>query len=79
MISDEALMLEFQGGSRDAFEQILPTPATRNGGSPICCAIALASCPLFLLENGPTLVLWGLILFFPARLVWKKVRRSFAQ
>jgi hypothetical protein len=33
---------------------------------------------LFLLENGPTLLLWGAILFFPARLVWKKVRRGFA-
>jgi len=33
---------------------------------------------LFLLEDGPTLLLWGAILFFPARLVWKKVRRGFA-
>lgn len=34
---------------------------------------------LFLLENVPTLFLWLAILFLPARLVWKKVRRSFAQ
>ena len=34
---------------------------------------------LFLLENVPNLVLWLAILFFPARLVWKKVRRSFAR
>jgi anti-sigma factor RsiW len=33
---------------------------------------------LFLLENGPSLLLWIAILFLPARLVWKKVRRSFA-
>ena len=33
---------------------------------------------LFLLSNGPSLLLWGAILFMPARLVWKKVRRSFA-
>jgi hypothetical protein len=33
---------------------------------------------LFLLSFGPSLLLWGAILFFPARLVWKKVRRSFA-
>jgi hypothetical protein len=33
---------------------------------------------LFLLTNGPSLLLWGAVLFFPARLVWKKVRRSFA-
>lgn len=33
---------------------------------------------LFLLSIGPSLLLWSAILFFPARLVWKKVRRSFA-
>jgi hypothetical protein len=33
---------------------------------------------LFLLSIGPSLLLWGAILFFPARLVWEKVRRSFA-
>jgi hypothetical protein len=33
---------------------------------------------LFLLSIGPSLVLWGGILFLPARLGWKKVRRSFA-
>jgi hypothetical protein len=33
---------------------------------------------LFLLSNGPTMLLWAAILFMPARLVWKKVRRSFA-
>ena len=36
------------------------------------------SLALFLLENGPSLLLWLAVLFFPARLVWKKVRRSFA-
>jgi len=34
---------------------------------------------LFLLEDGPTLLLWGAILFFPARLLWKRARRGFAQ
>jgi Domain of unknown function (DUF4349)/Putative zinc-finger len=33
---------------------------------------------LFLLSTGPSLLLWGAVLFLPARLVWKKVRRSFA-
>ena len=33
---------------------------------------------LFLLSNGPSLLLWGAVLFMPARFVWKKVRRSFA-
>src|SRR5713226_3025218 len=39
----------------------------------------VVSLALFLLENGPTLLFWGAVLFFPARLVWKRVRRSFAQ
>jgi Flp pilus assembly pilin Flp len=34
---------------------------------------------LFLLENIPSLLFWLAIFFLPARLVWKKVRRSFAQ
>ena len=38
----------------------------------------IVSLALFLLEDGPTLLLWGAILFFPARLVWKRVRRGFA-
>lgn len=33
---------------------------------------------LFLLATGPSLLFWLAILFFPARMVWKKVRRSFA-
>jgi hypothetical protein len=33
---------------------------------------------LFLLSTGPTLLLWGAVLFLPARLIWKKMRRSFA-
>ncbi len=34
---------------------------------------------LFVLENGPSLLLWLAVLFFPARLVWKRARRGFAQ
>jgi hypothetical protein len=33
---------------------------------------------LFMLSNGPTLLLSGVILFFPARLIWRKARRSVA-
>jgi len=33
---------------------------------------------LFLLSTGPSLLLWGAILFLPARMVWRKVRRSSA-
>jgi hypothetical protein len=33
---------------------------------------------LFLLENGPSLILWCAVLIIPVRLVWKRVRRSFA-
>ena len=36
------------------------------------------SLALFLLSNGPSLLLWGAILFMPARFVWKKARRSLA-
>jgi hypothetical protein len=41
-------------------------------------ADGVVSLALFLLSTGPSLLLWGVILFLPARLVWKKVRRSFA-
>jgi hypothetical protein len=34
---------------------------------------------LFLLENIPSLLFWTALLSLPARLVWKKVRRSYAQ
>jgi hypothetical protein len=33
---------------------------------------------LFLLSDGPSLLLWAAILFMPTRMVWKKVRRSLA-
>ena len=36
----------------------------------------IVSLVLFLLEDGPTLLLWGAVLFFPARLVWKRMRRN---
>lgn len=35
----------------------------------------ILSATLFLLSTGPTLLVWGLILFFPARLLWRKARR----
>jgi hypothetical protein len=41
-------------------------------------ADGVVSLALFLLSIGPSLLLWGAILFLPARFVWKKVRRSFA-
>jgi len=33
---------------------------------------------LLFAESGPTLLLWLLILLFPARLVWKRYRRQLA-
>jgi hypothetical protein len=33
---------------------------------------------LFLIESGPTVLLWLLILAFPARLVWRRYQRSLA-
>jgi hypothetical protein len=41
-------------------------------------ADGVVSLALFMLSTGPSLLLWGVVLFFPARLIWKKVRRSFA-
>jgi hypothetical protein len=38
----------------------------------------MMSVALFLLSNGPSLLLWGAVLFLPGRLVWKRVRRSLA-
>ena len=38
----------------------------------------VVSLTLFLLSNGPSLLLWGAILFMPARMLWKKVRRTLA-
>lgn len=34
---------------------------------------------LFLLSAGPSLLLWAVILFFPARWAWKKLRQKFAE
>jgi len=33
---------------------------------------------LFALSNGPSLVLWVAVLFFPARFVWRTMRRRVA-
>jgi anti-sigma factor RsiW len=41
-------------------------------------ADGVVSLSLFLLSTGPSLLLWGVVLFLPARLIWKKVRRGFA-
>jgi hypothetical protein len=42
-------------------------------------ADGVVSLILFLLSTGPSLLLWSAILFVPARLVWRKVRRSRAE
>jgi negative regulator of sigma E activity len=41
-------------------------------------ADGVVSLVLFLLSTGPSLLLWGAILFFPARAVWKRVRNGSA-
>ena len=33
---------------------------------------------IFLMSWGPSLLLWGAILFFPARFAWKRLRRGVA-
>jgi len=59
-----------------------PSTATRLSNAAVegyrSMADGVVSMALFLLSTGPSLLLWGAILFVPARLVWKKVRRSFA-
>jgi hypothetical protein len=63
-----------------------PSTSTRLGNAAVegyrSMADGVVSLALFLLSTGPSLLLWGAILFFPARLVWKfawrKVRRGFA-
>jgi len=59
-----------------------PSTSTRLSNAAIegyrSMADGVVSLALFLLSNGPSLLLWGVVLFFPARLVWKKVRSSFA-
>jgi hypothetical protein len=34
---------------------------------------------LWLLSVGPTLLVWAAILFFPARMAWKRLRPKFAK
>jgi hypothetical protein len=59
-----------------------PSTSTRLSNAAVegyrCMVDGVVSLALFLLSNGPTLLLWGAVLFMPARSVWKKVRRSFA-
>jgi hypothetical protein len=59
-----------------------PSTATRLSNAAVegyrSMADGVVSLALFLLSTGPSLLLWGVVLFLPARLIWKKVRRSFA-
>jgi anti-sigma factor RsiW len=61
-------------------EVVPPSTATRLGNAAVegyrSMADGVVSLVLFLLSTGPSLLLWGTILFFPARMLWKKVRRS---
>jgi anti-sigma factor RsiW len=61
-------------------EVVPPSTATRLGNAAVdgyrSMADGIVSLVLFLLSTGPSLLLWGAILFFPARMLWKKVRRS---
>jgi negative regulator of sigma E activity len=55
-----------------------PSTSTRLGNAAVegyrSMVDGVVSLVLFLLSTGPSLLLWGAILFFPARMVWKKVR-----
>ena len=100
MISDETLMLEFQGGSREAFEQLFaryrgplygffrrrqvvpPSTTTRLSNAAVegyrSMVDGVVTFALFVSSNGPSLLLWAAVLFFPARFAWKKLRRQMA-
>jgi len=60
-----------------------PSTSTRLGNAAVegyrSMVDGVVSLILFLLSSGPSLLLWGTILFFPARMVWKRLRRSFAE
>ena len=63
-------------------QAVPPSTSTRLSNASVegyrTMADGVVSLALFLLSTGPSLLLWGVILFLPARLVWRKVRRSFA-
>jgi|SRR5271166_4982527 len=62
-------------------EVVPPSTSTRLSNAAVegyrSMADGVVSLVLFLLSTGPSLLLWGAILFFPVRLVWKRVRRGF--
>lgn len=63
-------------------QAVPPSTSTRLGNAAVegyrNMVEGILSLALFLLSNGPSLLLWGAILFMPARTIWKKLRSSFA-
>ena len=63
-------------------QAVPPSTSTRLGNAAVegyrNMVEGILSLALFLLSNGPSLLLWAAILFMPGRLVWKKLRRSLA-
>jgi Domain of unknown function (DUF4349)/Putative zinc-finger len=63
-------------------QAVPPSTSTRLGNAAVegyrNMVEGILSLALFLLSNGPSLLLWAAILFMPARTIWKRVRRSFA-
>ena len=63
-------------------QAVPPSTSTRLGNAAVegyrNMVEGILSLALFLLSNGPSMLLWAAILFMPARFVWKKLRRSFA-
>jgi hypothetical protein len=59
-----------------------PSTATRLSNAAVegyrSMADGVLSLALFLLSIGPSLLLWGAVFFFPARLIWKRVRGGVA-
>ena len=63
--------------------EISPSIGRRLGNAVVegfrAAADSLVGMALFLLNVGPFLLLWGLILFWPARYAWRRVRAARAQ
>jgi DNA repair ATPase RecN len=81
-VSFATLQVELREEYEEQLE-ITPSLGRRLGNAVVegfrTAADSLVSLVLFLLSVGPFLLLWALILFWPARYVWRRVRAAKAQ
>jgi len=81
-VSFATLQVELREEYKEQLE-IAPSLGRRLGNAVVegfrAAADSLVALVLFLLSVGPFLLLWALILFWPARFVWRRVRAAMAQ